>query len=1309
MELNQDSSRRTTAQAALISAQKPVIREIILEKLVRQSKAKLGSALRNVDGVPCCTWADADGGPDWLPVCTPEGLPLHVARPTYDWSRLTKENFKGEFGCVPHLLCIWARRDLSSDGEIFELSLLPATWGRVKQYSNAVLRRAGYLAAMAGRAARSPSAGGGEKPPSPVKTKCKELWVLSGSHAECKDRVCKKARCSCCRRIAPSGLRVGPGIEVKAACECHLKAPSTAGKDSLPSVAALNRAAALATASAAAAVSATSPTTASTTATATDHRAAAAAAVARSHGGGPAPSFTKGPAPAPSPASAADVDAASGSAAAGISPAPSPASAADVVAASGSAAGTTASSPASAAAHVDAASGSAAGISTAPSPAPAAAHVDAASAASPAPATTATNPRAQRAAAAAAAAALRLAAPRAPPTVPSTQPRPAPAPAAPSTSPPAPAPAAPGAEKRSRTPDRVTPATPDCFRTTPPTRRSPPSHARRLGGGSPRASVRSQQRVVSVRSSRSGGSHRSRSVSTSSSSSSSSSSSASAADDGGEVAIGRVDGGYTDLPVDRPPVFPIGPRPNMPGIPEHYVNQPRMFKTPGRCRQNIRERLLPDGMSALDAMKDMIPDDDSVKEDERGTVSRELSAPQWADVSDDAMAVLTAADPTVADASQTGIKIEARLVYHLRSPFEGVSHVPNRRNCDAGDRDAEVHINLQVGGGDPTVRFTSNATDSDATVRVPTDDRRRIEDGMIAWNVIGGSRVWGHDPHATRMHGCLGGDASRHPLGVAAVELVLYISRPKPRAIPAHRSRISAVPFTDTSVRNEVFGSDASAAQLPCRCADHVRQRPCRPGATHTSVEFFLDPANRQLMRSRVWLQAELEVPVGHHTAPKATLLLVPGAPAAAAAGASASASAAPAFYPPRFPLCPKAEPGDLIVLCKAPWKDGRVTVWRRKLLEAAPRKRPKGPARVDKGRRLPGGDGGADLGLGGFGAGGGVGDGGLGLGLGLDLPGLGGFGGGGDAAGGGGGLTDRGSGGGGGGGWGAHAAAADARATAAEARVSTADARATAAETRVTAAEARATAAEARARDITRQLEDKEKDRVQAREDLAELKERALQMETRLSAAETRALQAETRESTADKRAKAAEERADDAMKQFWQKGKEQEAAVMQASELKGAMKECIAIIKAMQADKESMQKELSEERFRQERMLQAAAAERDTSVMRSQQVALQSQATAGTIAIALAGREQVPSSMAIAPQPIALACIASPPSATKPPPPPPQPAHQAPQVGGVVAPSSAMAAPTKGSVGGDTSSVTRSAATTLDGVLSRLELLAE
>ena len=93
--------------------------------------------------------------------------------------------------------------------------------------------------------------------------------------------------------------------------------------------------------------------------------------------------------------------------------------------------------------------------------------------------------------------------------------------------------------------------------------------------------------------------------------------------------------------------------------------------------------------------------------------------------------------------------------------------------------------------------------------------------------------------------------------------------------------------------------------------------------------------------------------------------------------------------------------------------------------------------------------------------------------------------------------------------------------------------------------------------------------------------------------------------------------------------------------SELQGAMRETITILQALQTDNRDLSTQLTKERDRYDIMIRATAVERDTALMRSQQVSLQAQATSGTIAIALAGKVVPDSAMRIASAPISLTSL--------------------------------------------------------------------
>ena len=406
----------------------------------------------------------------------------------------------------------------------------------------------------------------------------------------------------------------------------------------------------------------------------------------------------------------------------------------------------------------------------------------------------------------------------------------------------------------------------------------------------------------------------------------------------------RVDGGPTDEPVDSPPTFDAGPRPNMPPIPDPYPWDYPIMGTAdteaNACLRRISEVLLPAESTAVGIRAGTVPDDDT---NARGTISRVFRDAEFTATAHD-LAYLVSRFVPRWDSSR--VRLDVLLVIHTTEDSESAGHLPNRRNAWAYDRDYGIFYQLPgVGDGKVYCRFSS---DKGRTVR-PADPRRYVTNGIHMCYVIGGSREWGHYPGALMTLGCEGGNSSTHRWGIAAAMLALFVVRTGstgPPPLPGQRTKLQDCGFADKAIIDAVKGGGAAWKYKQTRDDD--------------ALSYILRNASA-MKGKRVWLQMELRPRSGHHPAPRSTALIDDGLVT--------------------YPVIPSAQPGDVIVLIKAPdWK--LVTLWvrgsqarPRAPVGAGPRLAPRGrhalPGDGDGGRGR-GGRGGGARGGGGAGRGGG-------------------------------------------------------------------------------------------------------------------------------------------------------------------------------------------------------------------------------------------------------------------------------------------------------------------------------------------------
>ena len=637
----------------------------------------------------------------------------------------------------------------------------------------------------------------------------------------------------------------------------------------------------------------------------------------------------------------------------------------------------------------------------------------------------------------------------------------------------------------------------------------------------------------------------------------------------------------------------------------------------------------------------MIPDDDSKPLDKQKTFSRLPCSAEWSAGAHHINQILAAADPSLAAKISTkGLKVEALFVLHVADePGEGAAHHENRRNNVATDRDAAVHVNLMEGPGTPYVRFTSNGV----TVQ-STDAQVDITDGEFHWNVIGGARLWGHWDRALHVLGCAGqspASVASHRYGIAAAELVLFLSHPVVPALQSQRTTLNGLSVTSAPIMNMLFSE-------PRR----VRQQGKNP------VLIMLLEANRRLLvQRRIWVQMELEEPRAHHAAPRATLLLSPAGVSSVVCDDDSSEAGAARTGGSNNPhtislhAYPVSVPGDLVLLVKSPWTAGVVSLWEKKVRAVRPptagAARPT-TATVSGGRGTRAAATSSGGGRGGRGRGGG-GSGGMdGLGLGLGVSGGSGLGlgGGGDRAGvsplevglgdvdttfggvapvvakGPGTLGIGGVGGGGGGDGGmvplgpgsGHGAS-----TSSAGPVMVTSQRETSLARRLSASEATLV----------------ERDRV-----ITELRERLSSAEQRISERDGILSELRQRVHEANAKLEAAREIVPllDARNEHLSESLRD--AVNIGTALMTALGDVRSDLRTAHTDARE-ERRVGNERF--DRVLEAAARERDVTAMRTTQAGLQSQAMAGSIAIALSGQTVPSAGMSISAAP-ALPHLANP-----------------------------------------------------------------
>lgn len=348
----------------------------------------------------------------------------------------------------------------------------------------------------------------------------------------------------------------------------------------------------------------------------------------------------------------------------------------------------------------------------------------------------------------------------------------------------------------------------------------------------------------------------------------------------------RKDGGYTRRQIDRAPTDPVGPLPGMPDM--KYAPPPGPFSAV--LRSDVAEFMTKvffgAEATAEGILRGMVNDDDS--QNPPRTMSRDLTRAEMAIVKWMLAEALAAADATMDDA--TSIDHEVRLVIFLTEGLSA-SHMSNRRNIWAKDRDRTQFIPLIVGDGELYVQFTTdNASVRDTdpvTVMTPTSS-------VWWWSVLGGARTWGPDPRATHALGCRGGgDPKQNKFNVKAAAIVVFSGRHTP-ACQSQRTAVANMHITDAPVKGMIWTS-------PPRC---------RP----TSNVGYIMKNKDSLAAERVLLQCELlsSRPGSRHAPPRATFLLRKG-------------------HEPTVPVWPTVQPGDVVVLCKAPWDENTVTVWRKK------------------------------------------------------------------------------------------------------------------------------------------------------------------------------------------------------------------------------------------------------------------------------------------------------------------------------------------------------------------------------------------
>ena len=263
MSIQQVPSKRTTSQTSLVQSRRAF--HIALVNGFASAKLKIAPTTRRRDGFDVLALVDVLGGPTFIPVTTRDGVLLHIAAPATDWASLTSANWKDALSSHgPQLVCMWGREDLRGKegaGEVIEASTEAATWGIIKSYAGAMLKRQEFMAQRAREtreipgedatdvvSSSKPAGGGRAATGGPCSVKCIEGWRLLGTHTSCINRVCRKALCSGCRAIAPTGTRVGP-VTVAAECVCPPpgdKATVTGSRAPALTAAALDRAAALA-------------------------------------------------------------------------------------------------------------------------------------------------------------------------------------------------------------------------------------------------------------------------------------------------------------------------------------------------------------------------------------------------------------------------------------------------------------------------------------------------------------------------------------------------------------------------------------------------------------------------------------------------------------------------------------------------------------------------------------------------------------------------------------------------------------------------------------------------------------------------------------------------------------------------------------------------------------------------------------------------------------------------------------------------------------------------------------------------------
>ena len=321
-----------------------------------------------------------------------------------------------------------------------------------------------------------------------------------------------------------------------------------------------------------------------------------------------------------------------------------------------------------------------------------------------------------------------------------------------------------------------------------------------------------------------------------------------------------IDGGYTDLREDRPPIHPVGPRADTP-------NPPASWRHPGPRRVLIMYVLY---KALLDAFpkkplsrKGRESDDMSKTLDDVLSSSVPLTKAEktlLASVFQDLLRSIFVELATHSTDDGSIIRIVASRWWFFHRSGECGASVDSRRCEDAQDRHLSIYIQL-TGKGRIFVRW---CRDSEPGVVSPHATSTYVRDGdgdvgthasmLWWWNVIMGCPTWGDDARATHTTGCTG-DESDFEDGILAGGLALFAKRWKNavRTIPRGRMEYDRALFAERRDAMLFLFGETNLKAL------HWPEAAGSSGA----FEFVFNHANR-LRHDRVWLQVDVEVAEEH-------------------------------------------------------------------------------------------------------------------------------------------------------------------------------------------------------------------------------------------------------------------------------------------------------------------------------------------------------------------------------------------------------------------------------------------------------------